>query len=816
MFQDLRFAFRMLLKNLSFTAMAALTLALGIGANTAVFSLIDKLLWRTLPVASPEQLVLLSAESSNPHFLHNVFSYPDYVDYRERNQVLSGLLAFRRADLSLGAGDEAEKVAGEFVSGNYFDLLGVKMARGRGFLPAEDQTPGARPVVVLSYGLWQRRFDAAPDLIGRTVTLNEVKLTVVGIAPRGFTGLLFEHAAELWAPVMMQEQLQPGSPPFDARQMGSLRLIGRLKPGVSLVQAQASLDVLAHQIRESYTPPDRRNQPFYERRLLLEPSGQGISALRQQLREPLKLLLAVVGLILLIACANVANLLLARATARRKEIAVRLALGASRARLIRQLLAESASLALLGGALGLLFAPWLTNLLTSFQWWQIRVAQTPLGETLDTRVLGFTLLVSVLAGMIFGLIPALQSSKPDLIPALKEGATLSYHERRANARHLLVIAQVALSVVVLVGAGLLIRSLRHLFTIDPGFKAEGVLIVPVNLPAQKYDEAKGREFVRQFSERLKALPGVQAVSEATVIPLSGNRFTRSVTVEGYQTRRGEVLGVETNNVGPGYHELLGIPIVQGRGFTERDREGAPDVAVINEAFARLYFPGQNPLGKRLNLGADFEVVGVTRDIKYHELTERPLPHFDLAGRQMGFSRSTNLHLRTSLKAASLIPAVRREARMLDPGLGILEVQVLDEVVANSLTTARMAATLTGLFGLIALLLAAVGLYGVTSYTVTQSTREIGVRMALGAQARDVLRLVVGQGMALTVIGLAIGLSGALLLTRLMTSLLFGVSATDPLTFVVIVLLLLGVTLVACYLPARKAAKVDPMEALRHE
>lgn len=817
--QDLRFGLRMLVKHPAFTAIAIITLALGMGANTAIFSLTDKLIVRSLPVKAPERLVLITSESVNPRFLNTILSYPDFADYRAQNQVLDGLIAFNAAQGKLGADEKAERVGYEMVSENYFDVLGVRAARGRTFAPDEGQTPGAHPVVVLSDGLWQRSFGADPGIVGRTITLNDASFTVIGIAPRGFNGLFLERPTDIWVPLMMRPQLIPSALVISERQAAWLRLMGRLKPGVSLEQAQASLDLLARQIREANTPPGNRNLPYYERRILLEPGGQGISYLRREMGKPLKMLMAIVGLTLLIACVNVATLLLARAAARRKEVAVRLALGASRWRLITQLLTESVLLALLGGGAGLLLAPWLTSLLIKFQP-TFNLNQTPLNETLDLRVLAFTLLASLLSGVIFGLMPAWQSSKADLVPALKdEGALLSQRESRWNARHLLIVAQIALAFVVLVGAGLFIKNLRNLLAIDPGYKVENVLLAPLELPRQSYDAARAREFFRQLTERLRALPGVVAVSHAQITPLSGSVGTMSVTLEGYTPHAGEHLGIDYNQVGPGYHELMGIPLVAGRGFSEQDREGAPGVVIINEAMARTFFPDQNPIGKRMALGRGqpwLEIIGVARDIKHRQLTNQAIPHFDLPSRQQSAGLFTQMLIRTTSDPAALLPAVRREVSALDQKVTVNRPMTLAEELNNSLAAERMAAALTSLFALIALLLVAVGLYGVMAYEVTQRTREIGIRMALGARAGDVLRLTIKQGLTLALLGTGAGLFAALALTRLMKGLLYSVSATDPLTFTGVSVLLVLIALLACFIPARRAAQVEPMIALRYE
>jgi putative ABC transport system permease protein len=818
--KDLRYGMRALIRKPGFTSVVVITLALGIGANSAIFSIVDKLLLRSLPVKDPQELVLLTAESVNPRFLNTVFSYPDYLDYRDKNDVLSGLVAFSQQDMNLSEGEQIERVRGEMVSANYFDMLGLNAARGRTFLAEEGAASGAHPVAVVSHGLWQRRLGGDPDLIGKTITINDVALTVVGIAPKEFRGTLLERPTDLWIPLVVQNQFQPGDLSLTNRRSAWVRLMGRRLPGVSLEQAQLHIDTLARQIREANTPASNRNMPFYERRMLAESGARGISLLRNRFDKPLTMIAVVVGLILLIACANVANLLLARANSRRKEMAIRLALGASRARIISQLLAESSLLAAAGGAAGLLLAPWLSDVMLAFQLNSVNPAETPLGHTVDARVLGFTLLVSVAAAVFFGLVPAFASSRSDLIPALKdESARQGHRDRLVGTRNLLVIAQVALSLVVLVGAGLFIKSIRNLFAIDPGFKPEGVLVVSLDLPSKKYNEASGGEFYRGLTERLKAMPGVEAVSSATVVPLGGGRYTRSVAVEGYQPAPGENIGLDTNDVGPGYHELMGIQIVEGRGFTERDRTGAPAVAIVNEAFAAAYFPGQSAAGRRMSLGPGnpwIEIVGVTRNVKHHDLTAAPIPHFDLPALQRAGGLYSNIQIRTSGNPSSLIPAVRRAVKEMDPAVTELQARTLGEQVSNSISAARMAAAVTSLFGVCALALAAVGIYGVIAYSVSRRTREIGIRLALGAQHKDVLRQVLVEGMTTVGIGVTIGLAGAYASSRLVEGLLYGVSATDPLAFAAVALVLAAVALLACYIPARRAARVDPMVALRYE
>jgi predicted permease len=597
--------------------------------------------------------------------------------------------------------------------------------------------------------------------------------------------------------------------------------MGRIREGVSQAQAEASLDALAQQIKNANTPPGAitKGLPFSEQHIKFEPGGRGLSGLRKRLSSPLKLLMAVVGLVLLIACANVAGLSLARGVARRKEMAIRLALGAGRWRVARQLLVESLLLACAGGAAGLTLAPWLVALLVKTQP-RLSAAQTLFGETVDLRALAFTAISTILAGIIFGVAPAMQSARADLVPALKEESGAStLRERRFGFRGLLVVAQLALAIVVLAGAGLLIKSLRNLLALDPGYQTESLLVAPLDLDEKKYDETHGRALQRQLLERLSALPGVEAVSYGMVMPLSGSVFQQSLLVEGRQPLPDEQMGFDMNVVGPSYHEVMGIRIIAGRGFTEQDRAGAPGVVIINEMMARLFFQGENPLGKILRLGPGappLEIIGVARDIKYHDLAETPIPHFDLPALQRDYDGYTNFVARVRGRAAILIPSVRDEMLALDPAFDVDEVATMSESIGRSLSALRLASTLIGVFGLLALLLAGIGLYGVMAWTVGRRTREIGVRMALGAQSNDVLKLVLRQGMLLVGIGVAAGLGAALLATRLVESLLYGVSKNDPVTFALVVALLAFAALLACYVPARRATKVDPMVALRME
>ncbi|MFN2512793.1 MAG: ADOP family duplicated permease [Pyrinomonadaceae bacterium] len=820
LWQDLRYGIRVLLKAPGFTAVAVLALALGIGANTAIFSVTDKLLIRSLAVQEPQDLVLINSISVSPHFVSNSFSYPDFSDYRAQNQVLSGLLAFSRTELELVVNDRVERVASEYVSSNYFEVLGVNAARGRTFSPEEDKSAGSQPLVVVSDSFWRKRFDSSRDLIGQTINLNGIPLTVAGIAPPNFSGMLLEEPTEIWIPVLMHPQLAQ-SKFIENRKDRWLQLLGRVKPGVSQAQAESGLDLLAQQIKSANTPPGTvtKGLPFSEQHIKFEPGGKGISILRKRFSSPLKLLMAIVGLVLLIACANVGGLLLARGVARRKEMAIRLSLGASGWRVARQLLMESLLLAVAGGAAGVLLAPWLVNGLVRSQS-QLDLARTLLGQGLDLRVLAFTAMATLLAVMVFGLVPAWQSSRPDLVDALKdEGGVSSQRDRRFGFRSVLVVSQLALAIVVLVGAGLCVKSLRNLLAIDPGYETGSLLVIPLELDEKKYDQARGTALQQQLGERLSALPGVDAVSSGAVLPLSGSRFMSSIFVEGRQPLPGEQMAFDGSVVGPRYHEAMGIKIAQGRGFTDEDRKGAPGVVIINETMASRLFPRENALGKRLSLRTGttpLEVIGISGDVKHHDLTETPIPHFDLPALQRNYSSYTNFVVRVRGRAADLIPSVRNEVLALDPTLAVNQIKPMSAQIGNAVAAIRLASTLIAVFGVVALLLASIGLYGVMAWVVSQRTHEVGIRMALGAQVGDVLTLILRKGMLMTAIGVLIGLGLALIGTRLMESQLYGVSATDPITFAAISLLLVVVAFLACYIPARRATKVDPLVALRYE
>ena len=811
LFKDIRYGVRGLLKRPGFTAIAVVTLSLGIGANTAIFSVVNALLLRPPSgVEHAEQLVLATWDSSGlgP-------SYPDYVDYRDRSTAFTGLATFAPATLNLGASGEPERVAGALVSGNYFSVLGVKAAKGRTLLAEDDTQPGANPVTIVSDGFWRRRFNADPNIVGQTIRLNGYPYTVVGIAPAEFTGVETGRTTDIYLPLSMTAQADPALVEASKTRVarGWLRAFGRLKPGVSLEQAQSEMSGLARSLEQAF--PDTNKDVS----ITLVPNlGLGPKQ-RNEARNFAGLLAAVAALVLLIACANVANLLLARGQVRQKEIGIRLALGATRFRIVRQLLTESLLLSLIGGLLGTFLAFWLSDplkKLISFG----REQYVALNVSPDTRVLVFTLLVAVVTGLLFGLIPALQAASAELTPVLKDAVGGGFGHRRIKLNSLLVIGQIALSLVVLVAAGLFVRTLQKTQAVQPGFNSDQVVTASVDVGKQGYSEPQGRQFYRQLVERVAGLPSVRSVSMAFTIPIGDKAWNTRVRAEGQPTDAAPAQ-VDYNIVSPSYFTTLEIPFVSGRDFTAADEAQAPGVVILNETLARNLFPGKNPVGKRLirfikgEPKFSLEVVGIVKDAKYQQLTEQTRPQMYLPFLQQ-YRSVMALQVRSEKPPAELLAAIRREAQALDGNLPVFNASLLADKLRDSVSPQRSTMVLLGGFGLLALALASIGLYGVMTHLVGQHTREMGIRMALGAQRRDVLKLILEQGMVLALVGIVIGLVASLALTRLTKSLLFGVSATDPLTFAVITLLLTLVALLACYIPAQRATRVDPLVALKYE
>jgi predicted permease len=814
--QDLRFAIRILAKSPGFTAAAVLSLGLGIGANTTVFSIVNGLLLRPLPVREPERIVAVyTSDYSGP--LYGGSSYPDYRDFLEKTDAFAGLSAFTLAPMSLVGGGRNERVFGELVTSNFFEVAGTRPGLGRLLQPEEDGAAGSPPVLVLSDGLWRRSFGSDPGILGKAVTLNGRPFQVVGVAPPGFTGVLRGPAPDLWAPLTAPGAISSGDR-LDSRGNRWLFVFGRLKPGVSGGAAQAQLTTLAKQLQQAF-PANWTDLRQRTRTITVVP--ESLARLYPEVRGAFLgfsgLLMATVGLVLLIACTNVANLLLARAAARRQETSVRLTLGASRGRLVRQLLTESLLLALLAGGVGTLLALWATDLLMA---WHLPLP-VPLAVSigLDARVLAFTLVLCTLTGVAFGLVPALQASRRELLPALK--GELGPHvasSRWFSARNLLVVGQTALSLVLLVGSGLFLRSLRHAQSIDPGFDPKNLVLLSLDPRLNGYGEAQGQQVFQQLLERIAAAPGVQAASLTSTPPLGLESRRRRVTIEGYTPRDGEDMEVVTSSIGPGYFRTMGIPLAAGRDFSDTDRLGAPAVAIVNEAFARRYWPGQQALGKHLHQGrmdTPLEIVGVARDGKYRTLGEDPTPFYFIPFLQTGESEATLL-VRSSRGLGATMAAVRAQVQGLDPNLPVYDVKTMAEHMRLALLPARVAGGVLGGFGAVALLLTVLGLYGVMSHAVSQRTRELGVRTVLGARPADLLTMVLTQGLILAGIGTGIGLALAWVVSRLVASLLYGISATDPLTFAGVPALLVGTALVASYLPARRATKVDPMVALHCE
>jgi predicted permease len=841
---------------------ALVSIALGIGANTAIFTLVDEVLLRQLPVKSPGQLVLFNGARNHygSNSGGNMLSYPMYEDFRDNfvdrgaapplprvsqtvqnpaptPRIFDGLFARRPVAMNIGIDGQTERVLGELVSGTYFQVLGVGAAAGRVIMPDDDKVRADGYVAVLSYDYWRNRLGGDPSVIGRRLTINNHSLTIVGVSQAGFDGLDIGSVPSVRVPVMLKAQMTPNWDDIDNRRSRWVNVFGRLKPGVTREQALAAIQPYFHGLleQEVQMPPFSNTTPYTREQFLkgqvdLLPAGQGRSPIRQQLGDPLKLLFFIVGGVLLIACANVASLLIARASSRQKEIAVRLALGASRGRIVGQLLVESVMLAAVGGLLGLAVASWTTRFLLGFL--PATGAPHVISGSIDYRILLFNFVLSLVTGLLFGLVPALRSTNPNVAPTLKDqvGAVVGGGVRLRKA---LVVAQVTVSILLLIGAGLFIRSLRNLRTLDLGLKTSNLIAFNVSPTLSGYTPVRTKQFDRQLLERVSALPGVASMAFAQIGLLEGNEWDSTMSVEGYDPKPGEDMSPYCNAVSPGYFKTMGIPMVAGRDFDDRDARYdtvAPDtngppnykVAIVNESYARKYFGDRSPLGRHIGFGTNpgtktpIEIIGVVKDAKYTGVRDEVPRQVFFAFMENDFAGGAVMYVRTASQPESAFGAIRRVMQQLDSNVPMYNVRTLEAQADQSLLNERLVATLSSAFGLLATLLAVIGLYGVMAFSVARRTREIGVRMALGAVPGDVVWLVMREVIVLVGSGLVLGLAAAWALSRLVSSQLYGVTANDPLTMAAAAAVLAAVALLAGYIPARRATRVNPVLALRYE
>jgi len=861
--RDLQYASRGLRRSPLFTVVATLSIALGIGANTAIFTLVDEVLLQLLPVKHPEQLVLFTGPRRHygSNSGGNMLSFPMYEDFRDnfvdRNggpplarvsqplanpghttPLFSGIFARRTASVNVAIDGQAERVPGELVSGTYFEVLGVHAAIGRVIVPDDDKVKDGSTVAVLSYDYWRNRFGSDPKVVGRSITINNYGFTIIGVSEAGFEGVDIGYAPSIRVPVMMKAEMTPNWDDMDNRRSRWVNVFARMKPGVTVGQVKATLQPFFHGLLEQEVQmPAFRNASAYTRDVFLKgeidvlPASQGRSPLREQLSQPLRVLMAIVAGVLLIACANVASLLIARATARQKEIAVRLALGASRGRIVGQLLVESVLLATIGGLTGLLFAAWTTRFLLAY----LPTSETPhvITGAIDNRMLAFNFALSVATGILFGLVPALRSTRPNLAPTLKDQVGAVIGGSGVRLRKGLVVAQVTLSVLLLVGAGLFVRSLRNLRTLDLGLRTDNLIAFNVSPILSGYTPVRVKTFQKQLIERIRALPGIVGAAYAGMGLLEGNEWDNSITVDGYEAKPGERMNPYCNAVSPSYFKTMGIAMVAGRDFDDRyarfeppdPKPNAPPhytVAIVNESWVKHYFGTRSPLGHHVGFGIDpgtktpIEIIGVVRDSKYTGVRDDIPEQLFVPFLENDFAGGSVVYVRTASQPESAFGLVRDAVRQLDANIPLYNLRTLEHQADQSLLNERLVAMLSAAFGILATLLATIGLYGVMAYTVARRTREIGVRMALGAVPADVVWLVMREVLTLVGSGVVLGLIASVAATRLVATQLYGITPTDPVTIVSATAILIAVGLLAGYFPARRATRVNPVLALRYE
>jgi len=828
---DIRFAFRSFRRSPVFTLVAVASLALGIGANTAIFSLVNQLILRLLPVQEPERIVLLAGRGRHygGNNGRNALSYPMYRDLRDRNPVFSRMMCRYSTTFVLGTSSHSEVAQAELVSGNYFPLLGIRPAAGRLFTSADDLRAGEHPFLVLSYAYWKAQFNGDPQVVGQTIRITNYPFTVIGIAQAGFEGLEPGLPTKVFLPIAMAQTVRPGFTDMYNRRQRWVNVFGRLKPGFTLDQAKAGLQPLFHQIidGEVVMPAFRQATPYDKTQFLhmwldVVPGSQGNTSLRRQYEKPLWVLMALTALVLLIACANLASLLTARAMARQKEIAIRLAIGSSRGRIVSQLLVEGLILSLAGGGAGIALSIAMVGALLKFL--PSNISGYSLSSAPDWQVLAFTCAVSASAGILFALVPALQSSRPRIAATLKDQAgNIMGSGAQVALRKVLVAAQVTLSLLLLIGAGIFVRSLANLRQLDPGFHTDNIIQFRTNPRAIGYDKAKTMAFYTRLNERLNALPGVRSAGMAQMAVLSGNEWDNSITIAGYNAKPGEDMDPHFNSVTPGYFDTMGIHIVNGRDFSLNDTVTAPRVAIVNTSFARRYFGSKSPVGHMIGQGSDpgtptdIQIVGVINDARYESLRDEiPREVFLCELQSRNGSYSLVVYLRTARAPESMFQTVRTAVREIDPGVPVIGMETLNTQLDESLVTERMIAALSLVFGGLATALAVMGLYGVMSYMVMRRAREIGIRIALGALRGRVIWIVMREVLMLAGAGIAAGLPAALLLSKLVRNQLYGIEPQDPGSIAVAVAVLAAVAILAGFIPARRAAGYDPAKVLRWE